>query len=374
MVLLKQPERSTLTLWPSLGILPLWGGSGFAILCLLADGANPISACANTRKAGACHPSHDIFVKGRVESAVFLGFSLLEEIRPPLPRQLHRLLVAPLFDGAVVARCQDGRNFPAFPLLRPRIMRMFQQSAFKAFMQAGKIVAHHAGQDADDRIEHDQRRRLAAGQHVVTDRDFFQSACFDHPLVDALEAAADDNDAVACRKFAHALLRQRPAARAHQQARAGIVLTGAVDGAGENVGFEHHAGAAAGRRVVDGAVFIGGEIADLHRVQRPLPALHCLAGEGKAQMSRKHLRIECQHARPESHHFFFFGLSGVNFDSSSGSSTSPAASGSISSVPASRSISSTEASEKGISTGRLPGPLSSRRSPAPKSKTPVTVP
>ena len=72
-------------------------------------------------------------------------------------------------------------------------------------------------------VEQRHRGDLAAGKHVVADRNFFELARFDHPLVDALEAAADDERAGAARELAHARLRERRAARAHQQARAVVV-------------------------------------------------------------------------------------------------------------------------------------------------------
>ena len=48
-------------------------------------------------------------------------------------------------------------------------------------------------------------------------------------------------------------LLQRHSSRAHQQARAAVVGNG-VERGGEHVGAHHHAGAAAGGRVVNGAM------------------------------------------------------------------------------------------------------------------------
>ena len=67
-------------------------------------------------------------------------------------------------------------------------------------------------------------------------------------------------------EVARARLRQRRAARTHQQARARIVLgRGGVDRLGKDVGAHHHAGAAAGRRVVHRSMPVGREVADLDR-------------------------------------------------------------------------------------------------------------
>ena len=70
-------------------------------------------------------------------------------------------------------------------------------------------------------------------------------------LARAIDAAATDN---------------RP--RAHQQAGAAVVCRG-IDGAGENIGFHHHAGPAAGRCVVHGAVPVGRMSADVVGVEHP---------------------------------------------------------------------------------------------------------
>ena len=56
---------------------------------------------------------------------------------------------------------------------------------------------------------------------------------------------------------------------------------GGVDGRGGDVGAHHHAGAAAGRRVVDRAMLVGGEIADVDGLQRPFAFGERLAGEAR---------------------------------------------------------------------------------------------
>lgn len=143
----------------------------------------------------------------------------------------------PFVDDGVVAGGEDGRNIAAFPDLRAGIMRMFQQSALEAFMHAGKIVAHNARQDTDDGVKKRQRRRLTAGEDVIADRHFLEPARLDHPLVDTFETAADDDRTFTRCQFAHALLGQRLAARAHQEARACIAIRNMVDGGCQHIGL-----------------------------------------------------------------------------------------------------------------------------------------
>ena len=76
---------------------------------------------------------------------------------------------------------------------------------------------------------------------------------------------------------------------------------GAVDRLGQHIGAHHHARAAAGRRVVDRAVPVGREVADLHRLERPRARLQRPAGERQAERARKHFGIEREHGGAKAH-------------------------------------------------------------------------
>ena len=149
-------------------------------------------------------------------------------------------------------------------------MRVLQQPLLEAFILARLRVAHDAGQQPHDRVEQRDRGRLAAGQDEVADGDLLQPSAIDDALVYPFEASAQDDGAGSGREFAHARLGQRFAARAHEQARARIAgRRDRVDRARQHVGAHHHAGAAAGRRIVDAAVLVGREVANLHGLKRP---------------------------------------------------------------------------------------------------------
>ena len=75
------------------------------------------------------------------------------------------------------------------------------------------------GQQPDAGIEQRHGGDLAARQHVVADRNLLEPAALDHALVDAFEAAADDDAPGPVGQRRDPRLRQRRAARAHQQAR-----------------------------------------------------------------------------------------------------------------------------------------------------------
>ena len=81
-------------------------------------------------------------------------------------------------------------------------------------------------------------------------------------LVDAFEPAAQQNCTRTMRQLSRTGLGERAPARRQikcRRARWGALARG-VDRRGSDVGAHHHAGAAAGRGVVDRAMLVGGEI------------------------------------------------------------------------------------------------------------------
>src|SRR5208283_1478136 len=100
------------------------------------------------------------------------------------------------------------------------------------------------------------------------------------------------------RQRPYARLRERRAARTHQQLRTRIVLSdGGVERGAKHVGAHDHAGAAAGRRIVDGAMAADAVIANLPRLQSPDSARQRVASKRHAQGTRKHLRKESEDRR-----------------------------------------------------------------------------
>ena len=69
----------------------------------------------------------------------------LIEIRPPLFRSFQRLFKSPCIHLCVIARKQDFRHFSAVPLLRPLILRIFEQPVLKRLGTRAFIIPEHAG-------------------------------------------------------------------------------------------------------------------------------------------------------------------------------------------------------------------------------------
>ena len=127
----------------------------------------------------------------------------------------------------------------------------------------------------------------------VAERYFLEAARLDQALVDAFKACAHNDNSQPVRELCGPALPERQAARTHQQTRA-RVMREAVECVRKHIGLHHHAGPAAGGRVVDGAMFVGRMRANVDRVERPDAGRHCLARQTLRQRSREHLRKDGQ--------------------------------------------------------------------------------
>src|SRR5208337_3569046 len=80
-----------------------------------------------------------------------------------------------------------------------------------------------------------------------------------------------------------------------QQAWAPIVfIEPSVEACTQHIGADHHAGAAAGRCIVDGSMPAKAMRADIARVRGPNAARQSLAGERETERTRKYLFLERQ--------------------------------------------------------------------------------
>ena len=83
-------------------------------------------------------------------------------------------------------------------------MRVFEKIVVKRLLHPAQGRAHYAGKQPNASVEHHQRRRLAAGQDDVADRDLLDGACGEDALVETFETTAEDDDAGAGGEFADA--------------------------------------------------------------------------------------------------------------------------------------------------------------------------
>src|SRR5437868_3052160 len=167
----------------------------------------------------------------------------------------------------MIPRPQHFGDRAPFPSHWSGIVRIFEKPRLEAFLLSAGGRAHYPGKQAHASVEDDHRAELSAGQHIVADGHGFEGASFENSLVKTLEAAAEQDYALAARKLAHSCLGQWPPARSQRQHRSAVGE--AVERRSEHVRAKHHPRPAARRRIVDAAVLVGGEVADVARLEAP---------------------------------------------------------------------------------------------------------
>ena len=185
------------------------------------------------------------------------GERSLQQIRPPRRGQRLRLGLAPGGDLGVIAGEQNVRNRRG---LRSRA------AWYSADIRAGRSRNSLRCRIASLPITPGSRRTaassstsaasLAAGEHIIADRNLFEIARFDHPLVDAFETAADERRRRrrAASSRTRACVSGLPRGLMSKRGRAIVRRERGIEARGEHIGAHHHAGAAAGGRVVHAAM------------------------------------------------------------------------------------------------------------------------
>ena len=145
-------------------------------------------------------------------------------------------------------------------------------------------MAEDAGEQADDGVEDDGCAELAAGEDVIADGEFLVAEELADALVDAFVAAADENDAIEGGETAGGCLREALALRGEKNDGLAGGVTGGLgseieglEALEDGLGLENHALATAEGTVVNGAVAVVGEGAEVVGVG---------AGEAGAQGAR----------------------------------------------------------------------------------------
>src|SRR5207248_2679181 len=95
----------------------------------------------------------------------------------------------------MIPRPQHLGDRAPFPNDRPGIVRIFEQPLIEALFLSAGGRAHYPGKQPHASIEDDHCAKLTAREHIIADRDWFERASVKDPLVESLEAAAEENDA-----------------------------------------------------------------------------------------------------------------------------------------------------------------------------------
>src|SRR5581483_5081155 len=118
----------------------------------------------------------------------------LEEVGPALERAAERLAAPPAGDPAVVPRQEDLGDRQPPEVGGPGVLGVVEPPGRERLVGRPGRIAEDAGQQADHRVHDDQRGQLAAGQHVVPDRELLVDEVPPHALVHALVVAAQEHE------------------------------------------------------------------------------------------------------------------------------------------------------------------------------------
>src|SRR3954467_8471268 len=99
----------------------------------------------------------------------------------------------------MIPRPQHFGDRAPFPLYRSGIVRIFQETLLEALLLSAGGRAHYPGKQAHASIEDDHRAKLPAGKDISAPGGGFELASLEDPLVESLEAAAQQDQAFARR-------------------------------------------------------------------------------------------------------------------------------------------------------------------------------
>src|SRR6266550_2550683 len=103
----------------------------------------------------------------------------------------------------MIPRPQHFGDRAPFPCDWSGIMRIFEKPLIEALLLSAGGRAHYPGEQPDASIEDHHRAKLAAGEHIIADRDRLERARVEDSLVETLEPAGKQDHALARRELAH---------------------------------------------------------------------------------------------------------------------------------------------------------------------------
>src|SRR5215468_8535575 len=224
-----------------------------------------------------------------------LGLGGLEKVGAVAECFFEGHAVAPLGYLGVVAADEDFGNFPAAIVGRAGVVGKIEQGtavgerfvqggglrSFGAFEQAERFifrrgfVTESAGEQASDGVDDESGGEFAAGENEIADRDFFASEMFGDAFVHTFVATAEEEYAVLLRVALRRFLSEALAGGGEQnyggvgfkrRLSRGVAYGTAeerFDGFKERFGLEDHAFTPAEGAIINGAMAVSGESAQV---------------------------------------------------------------------------------------------------------------
>jgi riboflavin synthase len=184
-----------------------------------------------------------------------------------------------------------------------RVVEAARRRGRERLVHGGALVAEGAGHEARGGLDDAERRELAAGEDKIAERDELERKRVEHTFVEPFVASAEDERPLGARERVRGgLLEAGPGRAGDEPPVSAEARFHPFDGFDDRLGLQHHAGAAAERPIVDRAVPVAGEIAEiddagLDEAARPGDAEHAdlevgLDGLGKEGQDGKERHTE----------------------------------------------------------------------------------
>src|SRR6202521_2534918 len=216
----------------------------------------------------------------------------VEQVRAATARPLGRLSAAPALDLRMVARAKHLGDGMPLELRGPGVVRVFEEMLVEGFVFGRFFGPEHPGDQPADGIDHHHRGELAAGQHVVANRDLLVDQVRGNPLIDALIPSADQIEVILAGKLAHQPLVEQFTLRRQQDHRP--FARARAYRFEDRLRLQHHPRAAAIGDIVDLPVAVVRVVAEVMDAQRDQPAGQSPSSDAGAEGAGEHLWEEGQ--------------------------------------------------------------------------------
>ena len=180
---------------------------------------------------------------------------------------LLALLLAPSFNGPMIATAENFGHFLAPKQGGAGVLGMFQQAIVMALLQQRSRFAHRARQLANNTIDHSHGRQFTPGQDKITQRDLLICKAA-NALVKAFVMATEQHQLVVVLGPSQQIcLPQGLTLGTHQQDTAAHPHWNRLKGSKNRLGLEHHAHSAPVGQIIDLAIAIRGVITGVMGVE-----------------------------------------------------------------------------------------------------------
>src|SRR3954464_12131065 len=205
----------------------------------------------------------------------------------------ERVPRAPARDARVVAGEENAGNTLATEQRRPGVLGAFENwFGGERFAAVPLFVPEDAGNEPRDGVDDGEGGELTAGEHEVADRELLVDVVA-HPLVDALVAAAHEDELAPLRQLLRLGLVEPRSLRAEQDGDgARGPGAGGLDRRDQRLGFHHHPRSAAVGNVVGHPVLAFREVADVHHARLEEALLARLPEDALPERRLDHAREE----------------------------------------------------------------------------------